>query len=115
MRNINYNHLYYFWVIANEGNLGRAAKLLLVSQSALSTQLKKLEHQLETNLFDREARSLRLTETGRLTLEYANTIFNLSNELRSVLRHNKKINPLLKLAFFQPYQEILLKTSSGHY
>ncbi|CAN4275369.1 LysR Transcriptional regulator [Methylophilaceae bacterium] len=97
MKNLNYNHLYYFWVIANEGNLGRAAKQLLVSQSALSTQLKKLEYQLETNLFDREARSLRLTETGRLTLEYANTIFSLGNELTSVLRHNKKNKPSFKV------------------
>ena len=97
MQKLNYNHLYYFWVIANEGNLGRAAKMLLVSQSALSTQLKKLEHQLGTNLFDREARSLRLTETGSLTLDYANKIFSLGNELTSVLRHNKKNKPTFKI------------------
>lgn len=90
MQKLNYNHLYYFWVIANEGNLVKAARILLVSQSALSTQLKKLEHHLDTELFDREGRALKLTEAGQVTLEYANKIFSLGNELTSVLRHNKK-------------------------
>jgi LysR family transcriptional activator of nhaA len=90
MQKLNYNHLYYFWVIANEGNLVKAARILLVSQSALSTQLKKLEHHLDTELFDREGRTLKLTEAGQVTLEYANKIFSLGNELTSLLRHNKK-------------------------
>jgi LysR family transcriptional activator of nhaA len=97
MQKLNYNHLYYFWVIANEGNLVRAAKILLVSQSALSTQLRKLEHHLDTELFDREGRALKLTEAGQVTLEYANKIFSLGNELSSVLRHNKKSKKTFKV------------------
>jgi LysR family transcriptional activator of nhaA len=97
MQKLNYNHLYYFWVIANEGNLVRAAKILLVSQSALSTQLRKLEHHLDTELFDREGRALKLTEAGQVTLEYANKIFSLGNELISELRHNKKNKNTFKI------------------
>lgn len=97
MHKLNYNHLYYFWVIANEGNLVKAARILLVSQSALSTQLKKLEHQLDTELFDREGRTLKLTDAGQLTLEYANKIFALGNELSSVIRHNKKNKSYFKI------------------
>lgn len=97
MHKLNYNHLYYFWVIANEGNLVKAARILLVSQSALSTQLRKLEHQLDTELFDREGRALKLTEAGQLTLEYANRIFGLGNELSSVIRHNKKNKNTFKI------------------
>jgi len=97
MHKLNYNHLYYFWVIANEGNLVKAARILLVSQSALSTQLRKLEYQLDTELFDREGRTLKLTEAGQLTLEYANRIFALGNELSSVLKHNKKNKSTFKI------------------
>lgn len=88
MAKINFNHLYYFWVIAKEGNLSRAAKKLFVSQSALSTQLKKLEEQLKKPLFTREGRILKLTEAGQLTLTYADKMFNLGNELSQLLRGN---------------------------
>lgn len=85
MAKINFNHLHYFWVIAKEGNLSRAAKKLFISQSALSTQLKKLENQLKKPLFTREGRVLKLTEAGQLTLAYADKMFNLGNELSQLL------------------------------
>ncbi|HET8902619.1 MAG TPA: LysR family transcriptional regulator [Saccharospirillum sp.] len=81
MRHLNFHHLYYFWVVAKEGHLTRAAKQLHVSQSALSSQIRQLEEQLGHDLFVREGRSLRLTEFGRVVLEYAESIFNLGNEL----------------------------------
>ncbi|NJN46438.1 MAG: LysR family transcriptional regulator, partial [Candidatus Competibacteraceae bacterium] len=46
MAHINYHHLRYFWVIANEKSLTRAAERLHVSQSALSIQIRKLEDSL---------------------------------------------------------------------
>ena len=88
MAKLNYNHLYYFWVIAKEGHLGRAAAKLFVSQSALSTQLKKLENQLSNPLFSREGRLLQLTEAGQLTLSYADKIFGLGNELSGILKNS---------------------------
>ena len=45
MSEINFHHLRYFWAVANEGNLTRAAQSLFVSQSAVSVQIKKLEQQ----------------------------------------------------------------------
>lgn len=86
MAKLNYNHLYYFWVIAKEGNLGRAADKLFVAQSAVSTQLKKLEQQFGHPLFLREGRTLKLTEAGKLALSYADKIFSLGNELHNLLR-----------------------------
>ena len=61
---LNYHHLRYFWAIAQEGNLTRAAERLHLSQSALSVQLRKLEDQLGHALFERENRRLVLTEVG---------------------------------------------------
>lgn len=92
MAKINYNHLYYFWMIAKEGNLSRAAKKLFISQSALSTQLKKLEDQVKKPLFHREGRILKLTEAGQLTLTYADKMFTLGHELGSMLKGNLPAN-----------------------
>ena len=81
MRHLNYHHLFYFWSVAKEGNLTRAAEQLNVSQSALSSQIRQLQDQLGYALFNREGRSLRLTEVGHLVLEYAESIFRLGSEL----------------------------------
>ena len=78
---LNYHHLRYFRVIAQERNLTRAARLLNVSASALSTQLRTLESQLGRPLFDRTQKSLQLTEAGILALQYAETIFRAGDEL----------------------------------
>ena len=75
MTDLNYHHLRYFWAVAHEGKLTKAAERLNVSQSALSVQVKKLEEQLDAPLFEREGRGLKLTEAGRIALDYAESIF----------------------------------------
>lgn len=82
---LNYRHLYYFWVVAKEGHLTRAAEQLHVSQSALSAQIRQLEEQLENTLFERAARKLTLTEVGHVVLGYADNIFMLGSELTAAL------------------------------
>ena len=82
---INYHHLRYFWVIAHERSLTRAAERLHVSQSALSVQLRQLEQRLGHALFDRGNRRLTLTEAGRVALEHADTIFRTGDELLNTL------------------------------
>jgi len=84
---INFHHLRYFHAIAKEGSLTRAAKLLHLSQSALSVQLKRLEESLGMPLFNREHKSLVLTEAGRLALEHAESIFRMGDELWDTLQH----------------------------
>jgi LysR family transcriptional activator of nhaA len=86
MRDLNYNHLRYFWVVAHEGSLTRAAKRMNLSQSALSVQIQKLEHQMNHPLFERVGRKLILTEAGQIALEYADTVFKAGDELMSTLR-----------------------------
>lgn len=86
MRDLNYNHLRYFWVVAHEGSLTRAAERMNLSQSALSVQIQKLEHQMSHPLFERVGRKLILTEAGQIALEYADTVFKAGDELMSTLR-----------------------------
>jgi LysR family transcriptional activator of nhaA len=83
---LNYHHLRYFWIIATEGSLTRAAQRLNVAPSALSVQLKSLEDQLGHPLFERRGRSLQLTEAGRIAMGYAGSMFQAGEELISTLK-----------------------------
>ncbi len=83
---LNYHHLYYFWVVAREGTMTRAAEKLRLSQSTLSEQIKLLEESLGTLLFDRVKRTLVLTEAGRLSFEYCEKIFSTGAELYQLLQ-----------------------------
>lgn len=85
---LNYHHLRYFWAIAHERNLTRAAQRLHVSQSALSIQLRQLEERLGQKLFERSGKRLLLTEAGRIALDYADTIFHAGDELLGRLKGN---------------------------
>jgi LysR family transcriptional regulator, transcriptional activator of nhaA len=85
---LNYHHLRYFRAVAHERNLTKAAKMLHISQSALSIQLKKLEQSLGHELFLRQNNRLQLTDTGRIVLDFADSIFRTGDELLTLLdRH----------------------------
>lgn len=86
MAALNYNHLRYFWAVAREGNLTRAAEKLLISQSALSIQIRKLEGQLGQDLFERSGRQLVLTEAGRIAFDHAEAIFATGGDLLATLK-----------------------------
>ena len=78
----NYHHLYYFYVIAQEGSITKASKQLRLAQPTLSTQLKQFEVFLDVKLFDREKRKLTLSEEGQRFLSYAKMIFDIGQELK---------------------------------
>lgn len=82
---INYRHLHHFWAVAKEGHLTRAAEKLHLSQSSISMQIRELEDRLGHDLFIRDGRTLKLTETGRLVLAYAESIFSLGSEMLSAV------------------------------
>jgi len=83
---LNYHHLLYFKVIAEEGSVSKAARVLRVGQPALSSQLKQLESTLGVQLFDRAHRRLTLSEHGRVALDYANRIFSTGSEMVDALQ-----------------------------
>ena len=117
MRRLNFHHLHYFWAVAKEGNLTRAAQSLHVAQSALSTQIRALEDQLGYPLFIRSGRNLLLTEAGRLALDYAESIFALGNELKMTLQGAQQANQQLRIGavatLSRNFQENLLRTFLG--
>ncbi len=96
--NINYNHFYYFWMVAKEGNLTRAATRLFIAQSALSSQIKKLEYQLGKPLFEKNGRGIALTEAGMIAFDYAEKMFQMGNELDNLFKHQLGAeNTILKI------------------
>ena len=82
---INYHHLYCFFMIANEGSISKASKVLSIGSSALSIQMKQMEQNLGTELFERSHRKLNLNENGRLVFSYAKEIFRLGSEMIEVV------------------------------
>lgn len=81
MTTLNYHHLQYFWAVAREGSIVRAAEELRVSQPTISLQLKELERALDRKLFERAGRRLALTDAGRVVYAYAQEIFALGQDL----------------------------------
>lgn len=67
-------HLRYFVAVAGEENVSRAALKLHVSQPGLSRQIRDLEDELGLELFERSAKSVSLTEAGRVFWDEAETI-----------------------------------------
>lgn len=97
MSDLNYHHLRYFWAVAHDGNLTRAAARLNLSQSALSAQIKTLEDRLGHTLFDRRGRQLHLTEAGRIALDHADTIFATGAELLGTLAQTGQVRRPLRV------------------
>ena len=82
---LNYHHLRYFWTVAKEGSLSRAAEVLRVSQPSISGQIRELEAALGQRLFKKEGRRNVLTSAGRMVHRYAEEIFSLGGELMNAL------------------------------
>lgn len=98
MADLNFHHLRYFWVVAHQRHLTRAAEILHVSPSALSIQLRQLEDRLGHALFERKNRRLSLTEAGRVALAHADVIFKSGQELVSTLRGTPTVSrPVLRV------------------
>jgi len=92
---INYKHMHYFWTVAREGGIARAGERLHLTPQTISGQLSLLEAQLGVDLFTRVGRNLKLTETGRLVLSYADEIFSLGGELEEVIHQLPDERPQL--------------------
>jgi DNA-binding transcriptional LysR family regulator len=75
---LNLNHLAAFHAVAEAGSVTLGARRLMVSQPAVSKQVKELERALGARLFDRHAGGVRLTNSGRLLAGYAGRIFALA-------------------------------------
>lgn len=83
---ISMKHLRYFVALAQHEHFGRAAEACLISQPALSLQIKELEDLLGSPLLERNNRKIKLTPFGKIFAERASSILQSVNELSELAR-----------------------------
>jgi DNA-binding transcriptional LysR family regulator len=76
----------YFVAVANEGNVGRAARGLRVAQPAVSRQIRMLEGELGAPLFVRTPRGMDLSPAGAVFLTHARGVLAGIDAARSAVR-----------------------------
>ena len=82
---MNLKQFKYVLTLANEGNFGKAADVLNISQPSLSQYIKKIEQQLGAELFDRNGGSVRLTDAGQVYIEAGRKILDLEHRMHNRL------------------------------
>jgi DNA-binding transcriptional LysR family regulator len=82
---MNRHHLAAFYAVARELSFSRGAERLMVSQPAVSQQVRSLEAALGLELFDRMPKGIRLTEAGELLMGYAERMDALEREAAATL------------------------------
>ena len=83
----SYRHLYYFWVVAKEGGISRAAERLGMAVQTVSTQVRELERSLGCMLLKPAGRGVALTEAGVVAVRQAEQIFEIGDRLPAVVRN----------------------------
>jgi LysR family transcriptional activator of nhaA len=83
---LNYRHLYYFWVVANEGGMARGAQRLGMAVQTVSAQVRALEQELGHSLFKPAGRGMTLTGAGKAAMGFADQIFQLGEQLQDAVR-----------------------------
>jgi DNA-binding transcriptional LysR family regulator len=93
---MDWDKLKIFHAVAEAGNFTKATYILNLSQSAISRQIQSLEQELKTQLFERHARGLSLTENGEYLFKTAHEVISKLKDVESTLA-DKKNKPSGKL------------------
>jgi DNA-binding transcriptional LysR family regulator len=97
---VELRQLRYLVAIAEEGNLGRAAASLYVSQPALSYALRSLESELGVRLFDRHAGGVTATPAGRdVVSEARRALWQADQVTAAAERHRRGAAGVLRVGF----------------
>lgn len=81
--------LTYVLAIAEHKNFTKAAEHCFVTQPTLSTQIQKLEEELDVLIFDRSKKPIELTEVGRKIVKQARNIVNESDRIQDIVDQQK--------------------------
>jgi DNA-binding transcriptional LysR family regulator len=87
----NYKHLYYFWVVAKEGGMSKAADKLDMAVQTVSAQVRELERDLGCELLKPAGRGLALTEAGRQFMPAVRDVFFALDSGVQTLQEGKRL------------------------
>jgi hypothetical protein len=85
-RSVSLDQLSYFVAVAEEGNIGRAARRLHISQPPLSRQIRSLELELGVSLFRRTTQGVQLLPAGHRLLPRARDVLEAVANVRRLAR-----------------------------
>ncbi len=88
------NELKYISALAKEKHFRKAAEKCFVSQPTLSIAIKKLEKELEVDLFERHKNKIIVTQIGQQVIELANNILFEAKKIKLLTKNANKSVPL---------------------
>ncbi|QIR15245.1 transcriptional activator NhaR [Shewanella aestuarii] len=108
MQHLNYNHLYYFWMVKRKGSVTKAAEALCLTPQTITGQIRLLEERLNGSLFKRVGRGLEATELGELVFRYADKMYNLSYEMLDLLNYQQDDSVLFEVGIADALSKALV-------
>lgn len=96
-------NLITFVRIAEVQNFSKSAEQLGYSQSAVTMQIKQLEEELHTRLFERIGKQVRLTQAGERLLPYALEILNSIKKAENIVQEPEQISGKLRIGTCESY------------
>lgn len=96
LRNIN-----TFTKVAELQSFSKAAEHLGYSQSTVTIQIKSLETELNTRLFDRMGHKIMLTDSGRALLDHARELLLMEQKIKSIVQDTETVKGVLRLGLIE--------------
>ncbi|CAM3115768.1 selenium metabolism-associated LysR family transcriptional regulator [Filibacter tadaridae] len=108
---MNYERLKTFIAVAEKKSFSEAAKILYVTQPTITSQVKALEEELNTKLFERTTKKVAMTQSAHVLLNYAKEIVRLSDSAKKeILQMENTINGDLSVGCSLTIGEYILPT-----
>lgn len=99
--NCDYNKYKVFYAVADYNSFSKASEVLHISQPAISYAIKELENQLNTKLFIRENRAIKLTDDGERLMYYLKRAFNDINIAEKIIKEkSNKCTGTVKIGIY---------------
>lgn len=100
--------LRYLVAVKNHGSFAKAAESCHIAQPTLSTQIKKLEQEIDVELFDRQSSPIKLTEAGQKYLEQAELVLAETIKLEAIFKQEGPLSGSIKIGIIPTIGTYLL-------
>jgi len=110
--NCDFNKYKMFYAVSEYKSFSKAAEILHISQPAISYAIKELERELDTTLFIREKKTIRLTPEGEDLMFYTEKIFSnilmAERAMKEHKEHNEDLSGEIRLGIYSHISTVLL-------